>query len=122
MKKLLESLTAVTALLLAAPLLACDYPERAQIPNGSTATRDEMIAGQQSVKAFITAMEEYLRCIEGAEADVKASEDIDDEEKASRVAALIKKYNAAVDDMNIVAAQYNDEVKAYRDQPGGDGD
>ena len=103
-------------------MLACDYPERAEIPNGATATRDDMIEGQRSVKTFIGAMEEYLACIESEEAAVRENGDIDEEDKASRIAALIKKYNAAVDDMNLVAAQYNDEVKAYRDNADAGGD
>ncbi len=44
--------------------LACDYPERISVPNGSSATKDEMVSGQRSVKKFMADMEEYLECIE----------------------------------------------------------
>ena len=37
--------------------LACDYPQRVSIPNGSSATKDEMIAGQKGIKKFMADMD-----------------------------------------------------------------
>jgi hypothetical protein len=110
-------IAAATLFLAAAPAgLACDYPQRAEVPDGATATKDEMLAGQAAVKDYMTAMETYLACIEKAEKDTVASmPDITDEERASRDAALTKKYNAAVQEMELVAARFNEEVRAYKE-------
>ncbi len=109
--------TAAVFLSFAATAIACEYPESADIPNGSTATRDEMLAGQQAVKDYIEAMEEYLVCIEEEEeATLETLEDISDEERVNRERALTMKHNAAVEEMELVAARFNEEVRVYRAQ------
>ncbi len=110
--------TSIAFLLLsAAPLsFACEYPQRADVPNGATASKEEMLAGQAAVKDYMTAMETYLACIEEQEKETVASmPEITEEERASRDAALTKKYNAAVQEMELVAARFNEEVRAYKD-------
>lgn len=107
-----------STLLFASPLaLACDYPGRPDIPIGSMASKDEMLAGQRSVKAYMAAMEEYLACIDQEEKDaVAALEDPSDDELANRESAITKKYNAAVQDMELTAARFNEQVQAYNAQ------
>ena len=107
---------AIAALIFTGPLaFACDYPERAEIPNGSTASKDEMIDGQRAVKDYMATMEAYLACIEKQESDTLASmQDISEQDRTSRRAALTKKYNAAVQEMELVAARFNEEVRAYK--------
>lgn len=117
----IEFAAAIAALLLfAAPLaIACDYPSRADVPNGATASKDEMLAGQRSVKAYMAAMDEYLACIDQEEKDaVAALAEPSDDELASREAAITKKYNAAVQEMELTAARFNEEVRAYNAQKG----
>ncbi len=113
-----RSLTYLSAglLLLATSLaFACDYPQRAKVPDGNTATKEEMIEGQKAVKAYMAAMEDYLACIEAEEkADVAEMEEPEPELLAQRADMLNKKYNAAVEEMEIVAAQFNEEVRAYK--------
>ena len=76
-----------------------------------------MLAGQKSVKDYIAKMEEYLACIEQEETDTVAGmPELSEEEKTNRRAALNKKYNAAVEEMELVAAQFNEQVQAYRAQ------
>lgn len=109
---------AIAALILTGPLAhACDYPKRIDIPNGAAATKDEMIAGQRAVKEYMATMETYLACIEKEEKDTLAElTDITEEDKASRLDALTKKYNAAVDEMEMVAARFNEQVRAYKEK------
>ncbi len=99
-----------------APLaLACDYPKRVSIPNGSVATKDEMIAGQRGVKKYMADMEVYLGCI--AEEDEKIRAGIEDADllvEAQRDEMLVKKHNAAVEEMEILAADFNEAVRAYK--------
>ena len=104
------------AVIIFAPLaLACDYPKRASIPNGSIATKDEMIGGQRSVKKYMVEMEEYIACI--AEKDERIRAGIEDPDllvEAQRDEMLVKKHNAAVEEMEKVAADFNEEVRAYK--------
>lgn len=96
---------------------ACDYPERAAVPDGATATKEEMIAGQRGVKAYMGAMEEYLSCIEAAEQEtVAASDQLDEETRQQRIEMYNKKYNAAVDEMNLLAEEFNMQVRAYKER------
>lgn len=115
----IKSRITITAaiLFLANAAFACDYPRRANLPNGSTASKDEMLAGQSSVKAYMASMEEYLACIDTVEkASVAALVDPSDDDLAQREAAIAKKHNAAVEEMELVAAQFNTEVQAYKAQ------
>lgn len=107
----------LSALLLAAPLtFACDYPQRASVPDGATATKEEMINGQRDVKSYMAAMEEYLSCIEAAEQETVAGNELDEDARQQRIAMFNKKYNAAVDEMNLVAAEFNIQVRAYKER------
>lgn len=116
--KILIAIAFATTFLLASPLaLACDYPNRADIPNGTSASKEEMLAGQSSIKAYMAAMDEYLACIDQLEKDaVAALDDPSDDELASREAAMTKKYNAAVEEMELTAALFNEQVRAYNEQ------
>jgi len=109
--------TIIAALLTAAPLaFACDYPSRVDIPDGATATKEEMINGQRGVKGYMKAMEEYLACIEAEEKDAVAElGDIDDEALLQRTELFNAKYNAAVEEMNLVAEEFNMQVRTYKD-------
>ena len=109
-------LAAISILLFSAPAaFACDYPQRADVPDGQTATKDEMIAGQQSVKSYMAAMEEYLACIAADEETAIAQlENPGEEVLQQREQMLGKRHNAAVEEMEIVAAEFNNEVRAYK--------
>ena len=51
-----------------APLsCACDYPERPNIPDGSTASKEELLAAKDAVGEFLANVDSYLTCIEDAE-------------------------------------------------------
>jgi len=48
---------------------ACSAPQgdaAAQIPDGTSATRDQMVAAQKAVKAYDTAVRQYTQCLEQA--------------------------------------------------------
>lgn len=106
------------ALICSAPLaVACDYPHRADVPDGNTATKEQMLDGQRGVKAYMEAMEAYLSCIESAEQQTVAGTDqLDETAKQQRIEMFNKKYNAAVEEMNLVAAEFNVQVRAYKDR------
>lgn len=108
--------TAIGSLLLfAAPLsFACDYPERPSIPDGSTASKEELIAAKDAVGAFLAGVDEYLICIESAETEAVASlESPDPEELKRRDEMLSSKFDAANEEKALVGEQFNQQVRAY---------
>jgi len=115
MLKLIKASCTVSVIFFAPVALSCDYPEHVTIPNGGSATKDEMVVGQRDVKKFMSDMEEYLACIEEEDKlDRAGIEEPDPIVDAQRDEMLIKKHNAAVEDMEKVAAQFNEEVRDYK--------
>ena len=124
MKNLISVLTAT--ILFTAPVfgLACDYPERPTLPDGSTASKEDMIAAQSDVKAFLAAVDEYLVCIEQEEKDAIAAlpeiDESDEEAVAGRDAEvkrrddlLSKRFDAANEEKFLFGEKWNQEVRAY---------
>ena len=111
----MKTALSVAMLFIAQGAFACDYPQRVDMPNGATATKDEMIAGQKGVKNYMATMDSYLVCIEAEEAQaVIELGDIDEETSRQREEMFNKKYNAAVEEMNLVAEEFNIQVRAYK--------
>ena len=102
-------------LLIAAPLsFACDYPERPSIPDGSTASKEELLAAKDSVTSFLAGVDEYLTCIENAEKDaVAALENPDPEELQRRDQMIQSKFDAANEEKALIGEQFNQQVRAY---------
>lgn len=91
----------------------CKYPARIEIPNGTQATKDEMIQGQRAIKGYMEAMNTYLDCID-EETRASIEEGEAPEVTAERERLLGQKHNAAVDEMETLAADFNAQVRAYK--------
>src|SRR6185436_5884561 len=90
--------------------LACDYPPTAPaIPDGKTATSEQMVDAQTSVKDYVSKMEAYIACLDQEVA--KAGEEPPSEAQQH---IHVEKHNAAVDEMQNVADKYNAEVRAFK--------
>lgn len=102
-------------LLMTAPLaLACDYPERPAIPDGSTATKDELLAAKEAVTSYLAGVDAYLTCIEDDEkAAVAELDNPDPEDLKRRDEMLSKKFDAANDEKALVGEEFNQQVRAY---------
>ena len=102
-------------LLVAAPLsIACDYPERPAIPDGSTATKEELLAAKDAVGAFLADVDTYLTCIENTEKEaVAALEEAKPEDLKRREDMLNSKFDAANEEKALVGEQFNQQVRAY---------
>jgi len=115
MKTILKPALATAFLIVAAPVLACDYPTKVIVPNGTTATKEDMLEGQKAIKQYVADMEAYLDCIVAEEQSARAEmDDLDAEAEQQREDMLNKKYNAAVEEMETIAAAFNSEVQAYK--------
>ena len=86
----------------------CNPPGQIRIPDGSTATSEEMVNGQKQVKAYMAEMEAYLQCMDDESAALGDAET--DEQKRIH----IEKHNAAVEEMEAIAASFNEQVRAYK--------
>ena len=99
-----------TALLLASSMVSadCTRPTAPDLPDGDTSDLQAMVDGQKAVKAYVSGTEAYLDCLtaEGDEAGAEA----DPEE----VAARVEMHNAAVDEMEAVASEFNEEIREYK--------
>ena len=101
-------------LLAATSAFACDYPERPNIPDGSTASKDDMMAAKSEVSAFLAGVDDYLTCIESSEKEAVAELDnADPAELQRRDDMLNKKFDAANDEKALVGEEFNQQVRAY---------
>lgn len=66
------------------------------IPNGATASEDEMKAASAAVKGYMADTQDYLKCLEF--------------EKSSNS----PKYNSAQDQMAALAAEFNKQLRAFK--------
>jgi hypothetical protein len=98
---------------------ACVYPQAPQaLPNGSQATKEEMLAAQAQVKEYSkTVQEVYLPCLESEKNEsLGALNNMDPEytQKKTNIESVhAKKHNAALDELQAVADRWSVELKAY---------
>jgi len=104
-----------TLLLLSSSIaFACDYPERPSIPDGSAASKDELIGAKDSVQDFMAKVDDYLSCIEGEEkAAVEDMDNPSEEVLQRRDEMLNKKFDAANEEKALIGEQFNQEIRAY---------
>jgi hypothetical protein len=74
---------------------ACHGPSApTNFPEPATATEQDILAAQQSVKQYLSDMESALKCMDAAHNDVA--------------------HNSAVDDMQKTAARFNGVLRAFK--------
>jgi hypothetical protein len=99
---------------------ACTYPQAPQkFPDGATAPKEDMVAGQATVKEYAAAVQEtYLPCLEKEMTDSIAQLDTADEAYAPKKQALedmhAKKHNAALDELQVVADRGKEEITEFK--------
>jgi hypothetical protein len=95
----------------------CTYPQApTKIPDGATATLQDMVAGQQTVGAYQKAINDYNACIdkELEDALAKGGDKLKPEQKKEMQRVEAQKHNAAVDQLQTVADRFNEQVKVYK--------
>lgn len=104
---------AALSLLATTTQAACTLEAEPVIPDGKTATLDQMKATQAAVKGYGEA---YRKCLdeEAAAANAAAPKDETADAKNARAAATADAYNASIDKQTALAAKFNDAVKAYK--------
>ncbi|TLY52261.1 MAG: hypothetical protein E6K50_07080 [Gammaproteobacteria bacterium] len=109
---------ALTAALMAATAYAdCPYPPAPdKLPDGASATLEEMIAGQKAVKAYDKAINDYVVCIDHEldAAIAKGGEQLKPQQKADMQKVEAQKHNAAIDQLQNIADRFNEQVKVFK--------
>jgi hypothetical protein len=85
----------------------CQFPEAPTVPDGETATEEEMSQAGVNVREYVGAVQSSLECLAAAEQSIK------DEITEDQQAELVGLYNTGVDQMNAVADEYNEQVREY---------
>jgi hypothetical protein len=110
--QLFISICAMALFMTLAPVAfaACPYPEDVIVPDGTTATTEDMVNGQTRIKQYMAEMEAHLDCLDQEEADLEREPTEDERTLHSQ------RHNAAVEQMEKVAAAFNEQVRAYKKQ------
>jgi hypothetical protein len=118
MNKTIITTTLLAGLLAAASASAeCSYPRSPSgLPDGATATEDQMVTGMKAIKEYNAKVSSYLECletemntrIEAAGADAPA-------DQVEQIKAIhTKRHNAAVEELESTASRFNEQVKVYK--------
>ena len=117
MKRLiLSALVMVTGLAAFAAQATCIYPrEPDNIPDGATATYEQMVAAQKAVKQFDADITAYTACLDmELQSMLSVDPPLDEARKNELSIMQAKKNNAAVDHATAVAARFNEQLRAYQ--------
>jgi len=116
MTKTLIALAAAAAFSSAA-FADCTYPHTpGKAPDGSKASRDEMLAAKKLVDQYNVDINKYLECIK-SEYDAALAKDaatLTEEQKQQMAARYTQKNDAAVDEVTGVVNSFNEQLRAYK--------
>ncbi len=90
----------------------CTKPSPAPtVPDGATATIDQMKAGNAGVKAYVSALAEFQSCLENEIANAPKDTKLDVKQGWRDEA------NAAVDESQALAASFSAQIKIFKARP-----
>jgi exonuclease VII small subunit len=92
----------------------CVKPSTPVIPNGTTASLEEMIAAQTAIKTYQTGMENYRTCHEANMDALKTAASEGENAAVASYEGSRKAFNDSVSQEEKVAAEFNDAIKAYK--------
>lgn len=114
---------AIAALSAGTAYADCSYPPPPDhLPDGNTATLQEMVEAQKAVKEYDKAINAYVACIQlerndavgkiakpGQTPTPDQKKAMDDMERVE-----VQKHNAAIDQLQSIADRFNEQVKVYK--------
>jgi hypothetical protein len=104
---ILSGAALVAAFAFAFQVAACETPAVVAVPDGKTSSKEQMLAARDQVKAYMKGMEDFMKCVDD---EAAAKGDGASPEYKDQMAA---RHNAAVSEMEAVAAAFNDQLHAY---------
>jgi hypothetical protein len=100
---------------------SCSYPKAPdRIPDGTKATKEEMLAGMKAMRAYNDLITKYTECLQGEHdaAVAKIDPSLAAEKKNAQKVELDniqqQKNDAAVADAEAVTGRFNDQIKAFK--------
>ncbi len=95
---------------------ACDYPVApGKIPDGSVASKEEMLASKKEVTKYDADMNAYLGCIRGEfDASIAAKPDATPDQKKQMEKVHVQKEDAALAEVKDVVNRLNEQLKAWK--------
>lgn len=104
----------------AAAEAACTRPEaKFTVPDGASATEEEMKVSAQALLEFDRDVGEYLRCIKGETSQETVGKDAQTREQLLK--EYVASHNAAADQLTGLADCYNAQLETFRGTKGGAG-
>jgi uncharacterized protein YfkK (UPF0435 family) len=93
----------------------CIYPRApATLPDGATATYEEMVAAQKLVKQFNDDINAYNACLDLEMTNFEKSGQYDENRLTELRAMQAKKNNAAVDEVQSIADRFNEQLRIFK--------
>ena len=86
----------------------CIVDERPDLPDGGTASLDEMIAAQEAIRDFMARSEDSIDCLDEASKE----RDLTDDQRS----LLIRAHNDTVDVMEEIAGTFNAQIGIFRER------
>ena len=108
---------ALAMLMAGAANAECTYPkEPSGLPDGASATQDQMVEGMKAVKEYNGQVTTYLDCLEKEMNErVEAAGPDAPAEQIEQIKAIhTKRHNAAVEALEQTAARFNEQVKTFK--------
>jgi hypothetical protein len=95
----------------------CTYPKAPSgLPDGATATQEQMVGGMKAIKEYNSSVTTYLTCLE-SEMNTRiesAGSDAPADQVEQIKAIHNKRHNAAVEELESTAARFNEQVKVFK--------
>jgi hypothetical protein len=118
MKQFLGALILVCGLAATQANAACDYPAApGKFPDGTQASKDEMLAAKKLVVKYDAEMTAYLTCIK-SEFETKVAlmdkNKITPEQKTEMEKVQNQKQNAAIEEVTAVTERFNEQLRAWK--------
>jgi hypothetical protein len=110
---------ACAAFIAAAAHADCTYPRAPEkVPDGNSASRDEMVAAKKSFDQYNVDMNTYLTCMEGVIDSVMPKDTSklspDDKTRLENQQKIeVQKHDAAVDELQTSVARFNEQLHIF---------
>lgn len=95
----------------------CVYPEApGALPDGNSASQDEMVAAMKQLKDYDAQINAYLSCLEMETQTriAEGGEQLTEEQITQLKAMQVQRHNAAVEALESRATQFNEQVRIFK--------
>ena len=92
----------------------CQPPSKPALPDGASASMEQMIEGQKAVKTFQASLMEYLQCLEVEMTAAQTAAEAGTDGAAETYKGIEETYNAGVSMEEELAGQFNTEIREYK--------